>query len=105
MNINAPGFCNWLSGVLEMNETLTPQQITLVKSRLSDAFLHDIDQTFPADQQAALHAAHVGLPEGVEIIGGVTYIKGVKMGRDGVTPDRETHFDPNSWNYEPGARC
>lgn len=102
MNINAPGFCNWLSGVLEMNETLSTEQVALIKSRLSDAFLHDIDKTFPADQQAALHAAHTG---GKEVIDGITYINGVKMGRDGVTPDTGMHFHTNSWNYEPGARC
>lgn len=89
--LNASGFCHWLSGVLDMkaDSGLTVDEVTLVRKRLSEAFLNDIDQQYPPEQQAALHAAHIG----------------VKMGRDGVTPDTGLHFDKNSWEYEPGARC
>jgi hypothetical protein len=97
MNINSIGFCNWLSGVLEANSetTLNEKQVALIRERLSDAFIHDIDKTFPPEQQHALHDAHTG----------TQIVNDVKMGRDGVRPDSGMHFDMNSWNYEPGARC
>lgn len=33
------------------------------------------------------------------------FVNGVKMGYDGETPDRGVHFDTNSEEYVPGARC
>ena len=65
MNINAPGFCNWLQGVLEANPTpetgISATTTAMIKTRLSDAFLHDIDQTYPKEQRPHLQAAHKGL--------------------------------------------
>lgn len=63
MNINAPGFCHWLAGVLDASlpGDFDAERVHLVRERLNDVFLHDIDPSFPKGQQKALEAAHEGL--------------------------------------------
>lgn len=53
-------FCFWLQGFFEMTNatTMTPQQVELVKKHLAMVFIHEIDPSFPEEQQEALNAAH-----------------------------------------------
>lgn len=60
--MNASGFCHWLQGVLDMSEIgLSNDQVNIVQTRLSEAFVEDIDKTFPAEIRPQLAAAHKGL--------------------------------------------
>lgn len=107
-------FCNWLQGVLDAHsftapdEGLNKRQIDAIQKKLSEAFVHEIDPSFPPALQTALHEAHkppqpkvsLGFPSDKPV-----FIDGVKMGKDGVTPDSGNYFDPNSWEHVPGARC
>lgn len=49
-------FCYWLQGLLEVAnpETLTKEQIQIIKNHLSMVFHHEIDPTFggPEEQEA-----------------------------------------------------
>lgn len=53
-------FCFWLQGLFELGapESLTAEQTALVKKHLNMVFIHEIDPSYPASQQAALNAAH-----------------------------------------------
>lgn len=57
-------FCFWLQGFLEVAEpdTLTAKQLGVIKSHLSLVFIHEIDPSFPAEQQEKLNAAHKPKP-------------------------------------------
>jgi len=53
-------FCFWLQGALELMkpDTLSSEQIATIKEHLDMVFIHEIDPSFPAEQQDALNAAH-----------------------------------------------
>jgi hypothetical protein len=53
-------FCYWLQGLFELAnpDSLTPEQTALVKKHLDMVFIHEIDPSYPAKQQAALDGAH-----------------------------------------------
>lgn len=53
-------FAYWLQGFFEIANPieLTPQQTTMIKKHLAMVFIHEIDPSFPAEQQAALDDAH-----------------------------------------------
>lgn len=57
-------FCYWLQGMLELSGAteLDARQTDLVRRHLNMVFVHEIDPSFPKDQQAALQAAHDGKP-------------------------------------------
>jgi hypothetical protein len=88
-------FCQWLRELFQHDNPPTLEEETLgaIRQQLSREFIHVIDPSYPAEQQPMLNAIHAsGKPP-------------VKMGKDGVTPDSGLHWDPNSYNYVPGARC
>lgn len=57
-------FCYWLQGLFELGnpKALDERQTDLIKRHLHMVFLHEIDPSYPADQQVALDNAHEGKP-------------------------------------------
>ena len=55
-------FAYWLQGYFELTEspTLNEKQTQLVKAHLAMVFIHEIDPSFPEDQQEPLNQAHNG---------------------------------------------
>lgn len=53
-------FCYWLQGLFEIGKpkTLDAEQIALIQAHLNMVFLHEIDPSFPKEQQEALNKAH-----------------------------------------------
>lgn len=53
-------FCYWLQGLFEVGEptSLNEKQTDLIKRHLNMVFVHEIDATYPSEQQDALNAAH-----------------------------------------------
>lgn len=62
--MKAPEFCYWLQGMFELSgptlQELNAEQLNIIKQHLAMVFIHDIDPSYPKDQQAALDAAHSG---------------------------------------------
>lgn len=64
-------FCYWLQGYFEVKAAgpkdapimLTPEQINTIKAHLAMVFIHEIDPSFPAEQQSKLTEAHIGDPK------------------------------------------
>lgn len=58
--MNSRDFCYWLQGLFEVAEpkTLNEKQVDLIKRHLNMVFIHEIDPSFPQDQQQALDQAH-----------------------------------------------
>jgi len=57
-------FCYWLQGLFEVGEPteLSAKQTDLIKRHLAMVFVHEIDASYPDDQQQKLDAAHNGSP-------------------------------------------
>lgn len=57
-------FCYWLQGFLEVAKpnSVSHEQLEAIKNHLNMVFVHEIDPSFPASQQAALNATHTGAP-------------------------------------------
>lgn len=55
-------FCYWLQGLFEVGEpeTLNAKQVDLIKRHLNMVFVHEIDASYPQEQQGKLDAAHNG---------------------------------------------
>ena len=54
-------FCYWLQGFFELKETtaaITPTQEEQIQKHLALVFKHEIDPSFPAEQQQALNQIH-----------------------------------------------
>ena len=53
-------FCYWLQGMFELNNpvTLNEQQTQIIKQHLAMVFIHDIDQSYPKEQQEKLNQSH-----------------------------------------------
>lgn len=82
--MNSRDFCYWLQGLMEVGEPteLNAKQVDLIKRHLNMVFIHEIDQSYPAEQQDALNKAHAGEKPAI--------------------PD---YLNPKSPRYEPLARC
>lgn len=57
-------FCYWLQGLFELGKpkALDAEQTDLVRRHLSMVFKHEIDPSYPAQQQQDLSNLHVGTP-------------------------------------------
>jgi hypothetical protein len=61
-------FAYWLQGFFEIATAngqleglmLSPQQTKMIQDHLSLVFIHEIDPSFPAEQQKQLNTAHSG---------------------------------------------
>lgn len=53
-------FCYWLQGLFEVGELteLNAKQVATIRQHLNMVFIHEIDPSFPVDQQQALDEAH-----------------------------------------------
>jgi hypothetical protein len=53
-------FAYWLQGFFELSDEaeLYPWQVELIRAHLNMVFIHEIDPSFPAEQQDALTQAH-----------------------------------------------
>ena len=53
-------FCYWLQGIMEVAqpETLNEQAVSKIKAHLNMVFVHEIDPSFPVEQQAELYETH-----------------------------------------------
>jgi hypothetical protein len=59
-------FAYWLQGLFELAEvrTLDARQTELIKRHLHMVFIHEIDPSFPDEEQGPLTAAHNGVRPG-----------------------------------------
>ena len=59
----------WLQGFMELGEpkTLNEKQVALIKAHLNMVFIHEIDPSFPTDQQEALDKAHSAKEKAKEV--------------------------------------
>lgn len=66
--MNSRDFCFWMQGLFELGDpkTLNEKQTDLIKKHLNMVFIHEIDPSFPAEQQEALNDAHSGKTSAVE---------------------------------------
>lgn len=55
-------FCYWLQGVLEVTnpDQLNKHQVNLIRKHLNMVFIHEIDPSFPQEQQGTLNQLHGG---------------------------------------------
>lgn len=55
-------FCYWLQGLFELGnpKVLDERQTDLIKRHLNMVFVHEIDPSYPAQQQNVLNAIHSG---------------------------------------------
>lgn len=62
--MKANEFCYWLQGHFELNSSneLTLEQVQIIKNHLNMVFIHDIDKSYPKEQQQKLNEAHTGKP-------------------------------------------
>jgi hypothetical protein len=84
-------FCYWLQGFFELSfeelgETggLTEGQVSIIKNHLNMVFFHEIDPSFPKEQQEVLSKIHEGSP--------------VDFGADDIGPQDSSyspHINPN----------
>ncbi|QIG72031.1 hypothetical protein EVB32_188 [Rhizobium phage RHph_TM39] len=64
--MKATEFCYWLQGYFEINDqsststppTLNSSQVEVIKRHLQLVFVHDIDPSYPAEQQSKLNSIH-----------------------------------------------
>lgn len=95
--MNSRDFCYFLQGLFELAEptTLNEKQVDLIKRHLNMVFIHEIDPSFPNEQQKALYDAHEGK---------VTVNKTSTEGNEiKISPE----FKPKKsvWTKEPLLRC
>lgn len=62
--MKATEFCYWMQGMFELTRTksLDETQVEIIKRHLNMVFIHDIDPSYPAEQQGKLNAAHAPSP-------------------------------------------
>jgi hypothetical protein len=60
--MKATEFCYWLQGMFELvaPQALDSRQTTLIKEHLAMVFIHEIDPSYPKEQQVELNKAHGG---------------------------------------------
>lgn len=65
--MKATEFCYWLQGMFELNpaQELTAEQTEMIKRHLQMVFLHEIDKSYPENQQNKLYDLHGQKPDGV----------------------------------------
>lgn len=53
-------FCYWLQGFFEISnqKEITQEQAEIIKNHLNMVFYHEIDPSFPKDQQNGLNQIH-----------------------------------------------
>lgn len=64
--MKATEFCYWLQGYFEIAQeglnygspSLHEDQVKCIQNHLNMVFIHDIDPSYPKDQQVALQSAH-----------------------------------------------
>lgn len=58
--MKAVEFCYWLQGMFELNgpANLNEKQTELIRRHLAMVFQHDIDPSYPKEQQSALSHLH-----------------------------------------------
>ena len=68
--MKAVEFCYWLQGYFEINEkkagrdaTLTEFQVETIKKHLAMVFKHEIDPSYPVEQQKTLNNLHGKRPD------------------------------------------
>jgi hypothetical protein len=70
MFMTSRDFCYWLQGFFELtdkNTVISAATREIIQNHLNMVFLHEIDPSFPAEQQSALsnlHAGGVWTPQG-----------------------------------------
>ena len=53
-------FCYWVQGMFELTDTkeLNEQQTEMIKKHLQLVFVHEIDNSYPENQQSKLNDIH-----------------------------------------------
>lgn len=62
--MKAVEFCYWLQGFIEVAnpKNVNDEQFDMIKRHLNLVFIHDIDPSYPEEQQEKLNEVHNGLP-------------------------------------------
>lgn len=62
--MNSRDFAYWLQGFFEIGgvRAITAEEAQVIQNHLNMVFIHEIDPSFPAEQQAQLDDAHDGKP-------------------------------------------
>lgn len=62
--MKATEFCYWLQGLFELQDPtdLNETQTQSIKKHLQLVFIHDIDPSYPKEQQVQLNETHDSLP-------------------------------------------
>lgn len=63
-------FCYWLQGMFEINPPsvgLSKEQVSIIKKHLDMVFYHEIDNSYPSEQQDALNKFHNEIKQPVEV--------------------------------------
>lgn len=62
--MNSRDFAYWLQGFFEIGgvRAISVEEAQVIQNHLNLVFIHEIDPSFPAEQQDALNAAHNGKP-------------------------------------------
>jgi len=81
-------FCEWLKVTLSLYSkgNIPTGIVAAIKTTLDEVFLHEIDPSYPAEQQQELDQAHQGW-----------------VGANPFPPINDT--PPIGWNMQPGQRC
>ena len=60
--MKSENFVYWLQGFFEISKTqeLDAEQVQIIKNHLNMVFVHEIDPSFPEEEQTALNNAHAG---------------------------------------------
>lgn len=60
--MKAVEFCYWLQGFIEVGNptSVSDEQFDMIKRHLGLVFIHDIDPSYPAEQQEKLNEVHNG---------------------------------------------
>lgn len=60
--MKATEFCYWLQGYFELTantgQGMSEAQVKVIRQHLDMVFIHDIDPSYPKEQQSALSHAH-----------------------------------------------
>ena len=88
-------FCYWLQGLFELSDVknLDEKQTSLIKKHLDLVFFHEIDKSYPEEQQLILNHIHsgtqleltAGIPESKKIP--PKFIKGGAVGYNNTNKD------------------
>lgn len=101
--MKATEFCYWLQGLFELSNTksLDEYQTDLIRRHLQLVFIHDIDPSYPKEQQDLLNKIH-NADKGVVVTDATT----ANTTFTDVTTTKNLSEPAGTWTLpKPGMRC